>query len=153
MYFGVWMLNILKRRPAAPVETFARFQACFLSSEDFHRILSIFMGFQRFSQIFIDFNGFSCISGYGCLTDLRQVLLPLQKPLLDSRLASCHLRTFIVLYGFSWIFIDFHCFNRFSCISGYECLSYLRQDLLPLQKPLLDSRLASCHLRTFIVFH
>ena len=27
-----------KSRPAAPIETFARFQAGFLSSEDFHRI-------------------------------------------------------------------------------------------------------------------
>ena len=28
----------LKERPAAPIETFARFQAGFLSSEGFHRI-------------------------------------------------------------------------------------------------------------------
>ena len=34
---------IRKERPAAPIETFARFQAGFLSSEDFHRIPSIFM--------------------------------------------------------------------------------------------------------------
>ena len=27
-----------KAQPAAPIETFARFQAGFLSSEDFHRI-------------------------------------------------------------------------------------------------------------------
>ena len=31
----------LKKRPAAPIETFARFQAGFLSSEDFHCFLSI----------------------------------------------------------------------------------------------------------------
>ena len=31
------------------LETFARFQAGFLSSEDFHRFLSIFIGFHRFS--------------------------------------------------------------------------------------------------------
>ena len=37
------MLNLLKERPAAPIETFARFQSGFLSSEDFHRIPSIFM--------------------------------------------------------------------------------------------------------------
>ena len=51
MYFGVWMLKGLKGlkvRPAAPIETFARFQAGFLSSEDFH----------RFIPIFIDFHGF-----------------------------------------------------------------------------------------------
>ena len=38
-----------KERPAAPIETFARFQAGFLSSEDFHRFLSIFIDFHRFS--------------------------------------------------------------------------------------------------------
>ena len=37
------MLTALKAGPAAPIETFARFQAGFLSSEDFHRFLSIFM--------------------------------------------------------------------------------------------------------------
>ena len=45
--------------PAAPIETFARFQAGFLSSEDFHRFLLIiidFMDFYRFSYIFIDFH-------------------------------------------------------------------------------------------------
>ena len=35
-----------KSRPAAPIETFARFQAGFLSSEDFHRISQIFMDFE-----------------------------------------------------------------------------------------------------------
>ena len=37
--------------PAAPISTFARFQAGFLSSEDFH-------GFHIFSWISIDFHGF-----------------------------------------------------------------------------------------------
>ena len=31
-----------------PIETFARFQAGFLSSDDFHCVLSIFIGFHRF---------------------------------------------------------------------------------------------------------
>ena len=35
--------------PAAPIETFARFQAGFLSSEDFHRFLSIISDFHGFS--------------------------------------------------------------------------------------------------------
>ena len=48
MYFGVWMLKLLKRQPAAPIETFARFQAGFLSSEDFHRFPSIFIDVHRF---------------------------------------------------------------------------------------------------------
>ena len=48
----------LKRQPAAPIETFARFRAGFLSSEDFHRISQIFIVFHRFSQIFIDFHIF-----------------------------------------------------------------------------------------------
>ena len=39
----------LKERPAAPIETFARFQAGFLSSEDFHHILLILIDFDRFS--------------------------------------------------------------------------------------------------------
>jgi len=44
---------------AAPIETFARFQAGFLSSEDFsfsvdyHRFLWIFIDFYRFSSILI----------------------------------------------------------------------------------------------------
>ena len=49
MYFGAWMLTDGKVRPAAPIETFARFQAGFLSSEDFHRFLSIFIDFHGFS--------------------------------------------------------------------------------------------------------
>ena len=61
MYFGVWVHKGLKGGPAAPIETFARFQVGFLSSEDSQRILSIFIGFHRFSQIFMDFNGFSLI--------------------------------------------------------------------------------------------
>ena len=39
----------LKSQPAGLIETFARFQAGFLSSEDFHRFLSIFIDFHRFS--------------------------------------------------------------------------------------------------------
>ena len=51
MYFGVWMLNLLKKRPAAPIETFARFQAGFLSSEDFHCFLSIFIDLYDFDGL------------------------------------------------------------------------------------------------------
>ena len=61
MYFGVWMLNLLKKRLAAPMETFARFQAGFLSSNDFHRFRSIFIDlydFHRFSLILMDFHVF-----------------------------------------------------------------------------------------------
>ena len=68
MYFGVWVLKGLKGGPVAPIETFARFQAGFLSSEDFHCFLSIFMvfygpplvfmNFYRFSSIFMDFHVF-----------------------------------------------------------------------------------------------
>ena len=51
----------LKRQPAAPIETFARFQVGFLSSEDFHGFLSIFIDlydFHRFSKILGDFHVF-----------------------------------------------------------------------------------------------
>ena len=44
--------------PVAPVETFARFQAGFLFSEDFDRIqrsLLIFIDFDRFHGFFLDF--------------------------------------------------------------------------------------------------
>ena len=58
MCFGVWMSKGLKSQPAAFIETFARFQAGFLSSEDFHRFLSNFHRFVRFPSIFIDFGGF-----------------------------------------------------------------------------------------------
>ena len=56
MDFGAWMLTALKERPAAPKEAFARFQADFLSSEDFHRIPFIFIVFFRFPWMFIDFH-------------------------------------------------------------------------------------------------
>ena len=39
--FGTW--HIGESRPFVPIETFARFLAGFLSSEDFHCISSIFM--------------------------------------------------------------------------------------------------------------
>ena len=42
-----------KSQPDAPIETIARFQAGFLSSEDFHRFLSIFIDFHAFSWIFM----------------------------------------------------------------------------------------------------
>ena len=69
-----------KLRPAAPIETFARFQAGFLSSEDFHRFLLIFIDPHGFSQIFVDFHGFSWISEHECLqryTTVSYDLLPL----------------------------------------------------------------------------
>ena len=43
---GAWCL---KAQHAAPIETFARFQAGFLSSEDFHRFLLIIIDFHGFS--------------------------------------------------------------------------------------------------------
>ena len=58
---GYGCLRLLKLRPAAPIETFARFQDGFLSSEDFHRFLAIFIDlydFHRFSLILIDFHVF-----------------------------------------------------------------------------------------------
>ena len=67
MYFGVWVAKGLKAQPAAPIETFAGFQAGFLSSEDFHRLLLIIVDFHGFSWIFIDFHGFSWISEHECL--------------------------------------------------------------------------------------
>ena len=53
-----------KSQPAAPIETFARFQAGFLSSEDFHRFLLIIIDLCGFSQIFIDFHGFPSMNVY-----------------------------------------------------------------------------------------
>ena len=64
------MPNRLKAQPAALIETFTRFQAGFLPSEDFHPFLLIFMGFHRFSWVFIDFgdsHAFSLISEHGML--------------------------------------------------------------------------------------
>ena len=61
MYFGLWVPKGLKEGPVARIETFARFQAGFWSSEDFHRIPSIFIVFYRFPSNFIDFHGFSLI--------------------------------------------------------------------------------------------
>ena len=44
------------RQPAAHIETFARFQVGFLSSEDFHCILLIFLDSYVVSLICIDFH-------------------------------------------------------------------------------------------------
>ena len=41
------------------LETFARFQIGFLSSEDFHLFLSIFIDFYRILLIYIDFDEFT----------------------------------------------------------------------------------------------
>ena len=43
MDFGVWMFNALSKDLIPHIETFARFQGGFLSSEDFHPISSIFI--------------------------------------------------------------------------------------------------------------
>ena len=110
------------------IETFARFLAGFLASEHFHRISMIYIcfwdfhdahRFMLFSDMFTHFHRFAvmfvsiifcffcggvCISEYGCLTTVK--LGP--EPLLDSRLASGHLRTFIVFHGFPEIFVDFN---------------------------------------------
>ena len=53
MDFGAWYID--NERPAALIETCARFQAGFLSSGDFHHISSISIDFVWFSKIFIDF--------------------------------------------------------------------------------------------------
>jgi hypothetical protein len=44
-----------KARPAAPIETFASFQAGFLPLEGFHRISCIFMDSPLFTWIYMDF--------------------------------------------------------------------------------------------------
>ena len=77
-WFRAWMFKTWQNgmeRPAAPIEAFARFQAGFLSSEDFHH---------RFSWFLMDVHDF----GPWVLRTVRYDLLPLQKLLLDSRLAS-----------------------------------------------------------------
>ena len=57
MDFRAWGYNG-KCQPAALIEALARFQAGFLSSEDFHRFLLIFIGFHRFSWISMDVHVF-----------------------------------------------------------------------------------------------
>ena len=51
-----------KRGPAAPIETFARFQAGFLSFEDFHRFLSIVIDFM------ISIDCWACYACWACWT-------------------------------------------------------------------------------------
>ena len=55
--------------------------------------------------------------GARMLQTVRGDLLPLEKPLLDSRLASCHLRNFIAFLCFLCIYVDFINFHIFSNIS------------------------------------
>ena len=99
MYFGVWMLKGLKGGPAALIETFARFQAGFLSSEDFHRFLLIIMDFH-------DFDGL-----LGLLGLLEGVLCFLT--LLEGGLKHVvsHARRSGEVGGLSQIFMDFHRFS------------------------------------------
>ena len=47
------MLKGIKIGIAALIEAFARFQAVFLSSEDFHRFPSIFIVFYRFQDFHV----------------------------------------------------------------------------------------------------
>ena len=97
---GHGSLTPVRGKAAAAIETFARFQTGFLSSEGSYV-------FYRVSWLFIDFHEVHAFSfllsyfGHGSLTLVRGTLLALYKPLLDSRLASCPLRTFIVFVGFS----------------------------------------------------
>ena len=46
--FGAFGAYIGKGQPATPIEDFARFQAGFLSSEDFHCILQTLIDLHRF---------------------------------------------------------------------------------------------------------
>ena len=56
----------LKSQPAAPIETFARFQAGFLSSEDFHRFPSM-LGLLRLARL----AGFAGLAGLARLAGRR----------------------------------------------------------------------------------
>ena len=95
------------------------FQQIFIRcSIDVHQI------FIRFSidvhQIFINFLRFSWYCVWVSKA-LKANLLPLQKPLLDPRLASCHLTTFIVFLRFSGLrdgagFLSSEDFHRISQI-------------------------------------
>ena len=160
MYFGVWVLKLLKIRPAAPIETFARFQAGFLSSEDFHRFPSICMVFQRFSWILVDFHVFSWVSehrilqrkGWTCCSYRNLCSIP-GWLLVIWWLSSVSFD----FHGFSSNFIDFH---GFWCISGYGCLQGLKeQPAAPIetfarfQAGFLSSEDFHRVLSIFIVFH
>ena len=50
-----WTWNVSTLRPAAPIETFARFQAVFSASEDFHLISQMFVDLFSFLMIFMIF--------------------------------------------------------------------------------------------------
>ena len=65
-------------RPAALIETFARFQAGFLSSEDFHRISWIFINFDNFHRFAHGFslNSWVFIDPYGFRGMVVQVSAP-----------------------------------------------------------------------------
>ena len=123
-------LRLLKVTPAAPMETFARFQAGLLSSQDFHCIIEIFARFHAgflssddfhcISFIFIDFYGFSCISinfhefRSMAVTSVRVGKVRPAAPRETFARFQAGLRTFIVFLGFSWIssiFIDLHSFS------------------------------------------
>ena len=108
----------LKAQPAAPIETFARFQA-------FHR-------FHGFSLILMVFHGSGVIE-FG--EAKKQPAAPIktfarfQAGFLSSE--DFH-RFLLIIIDFSWIFIDFHGFSWISeheCLQRYTTVSY---DLLPL---------------------
>ena len=67
MHFGhvfmhFWHGCYGKAQPVAPIKTFARFQAGFLSSDDFHHLFHIFIEFHRFAWISTDFH---VLHGFG----------------------------------------------------------------------------------------
>ena len=103
-----------KIQPAALIESFARFQAGFLSSEDFHRFPLIFIGFHRFPFILLDFYGFHGFPSMNAYNGKIRPAAPIetfarfQAGFLSSE--DFHRFPLIIIdsHGFSLIFIDFH---------------------------------------------
>ena len=85
-------LGFLRVTLAVPKEIFARFKAGFLSSEDFHRFLSICNDFHRFSR----FWSMDVYIGIACIETFARF----QAGFLSSEDFHCFLSIFIDLYDF-----------------------------------------------------
>ena len=108
-----------KSQLAAPIENFARFQAGFLSSAVFHRILSIPMDFQK---DFHEFPSMGSYNGKAQSASLVETVARFQAGFLSSEAFHRILSIFIDFHRISKIFMDFRAWG----------LTRVRLNLLPL---------------------
>ena len=119
------------KRNFAFEETFTRSQLAAISMD--------FRGFHEFSLIFIDFWGFHGISWIFMFSGVES--LPVCA---DALPTECCLQRHLNSIPAGCYFIDFHLFQRFSC------LTFFANEMLPQKETLLDPSLLLFHYLSWI---